>query len=132
MIFEHTDGLNGANLSLRYLDVVKEGNKISLSWTAGVDLVAYIPKTNSTLWRTDRYDDFHLSGYGVNTVGGLQVMFWDRVFVQSEAKLAFVNLPDIRISPDKSEFARPVIRFYSNQYRIWRTFSSEVMAEMKG
>ncbi len=96
ILFEHTDGLNYINIECRRVDELKTLNKVSFSITEGLGVGVLIPKTNATLLNKGRYDDFHISGYGLGAVVGLQINFWQHFFIQSEAKGGFINMPDIR------------------------------------
>lgn len=55
-----------------------------------------MPKTNTTLLNNERYDEFHLSGYGINATVGINVSFFNYFFVQTELKGGYINMPDIR------------------------------------
>ena len=95
--FEHTDGLNYINADFRRVDEIYALSKdIRINISEGLGAGIIIPKTNSTLLNKDRYDEFHLSGYGVNALVALNITFFDVFFVQSELKGGYINMPDIR------------------------------------
>lgn len=94
--FEHTDGLNYANVELRRSDPVFAVGKMGLNLTTGAGAGIMLPKTNSTLLGNDRYDEFHLAGFGLSALTAVQLTFFDRFFVQSEFKGGFIHMPDIR------------------------------------
>jgi hypothetical protein len=48
------------------------------------------------LLNKERYDEFHLSGYGVNALVAVNITFFDALFIQSELKGGYINMPDIR------------------------------------
>lgn len=95
--FEHTDGLNYINVDFRRVDEVFALSKnIRINVSEGLGAGILIPRTNTTLLNKDRYDEFHLSGYGVNALVALNVTFFDTLFLQSELKGGYINMPDIR------------------------------------
>lgn len=101
LIFEHTDGLNYINVELRRMDnalrLKKYGmTNIDVNFIEGFGAGVMFPRTNCTLLGKERYDEFHISGYGLSAVAGLNIMFWDCIFLQSEIKGGFIHMPDIR------------------------------------
>jgi len=114
--FEHTDGLNYFNVSIRRSDEVLARGKFKLFVTEGLEAGVLMPKTNTTLLGNERYDEFHVSGYGFSTVVGLKVAFLEKFFVQSEFKGGYMNMPDIRTTKDKADRASQ--RFFFTQLNI--------------
>lgn len=103
--FEHTDGLNYENVEIRYANLLWNLNQISFNYTAGLGVGMMLPKTNTKLLSMERHDDYHLSGYGFSGVAGINVLFFDHFFIQTEMKAGFINMPDIRTtfeSPDRA------------------------------
>ncbi len=94
--FEHTDGLNYVNFAIRRTDNLYMYKFIKVNLTEGIGAGFLLPKTNTTLLNFERYDDFHLSGFGLDAAVGLNLMFWDIFFVQSELKGGYINMPSIR------------------------------------
>jgi len=104
--FEHTDGLNYINTEIRRFDEVWSIHKnIKLNLTEGVGFGMLYPKTNTTLLNNERYDEFHIAGFGVHALVGINVTFWDHFFIQSEFKGGFINMPDIRITENSNDRA---------------------------
>ena len=101
--FEHTDGLNYPNIEFRRFDEIINLNKVRIGITEGVGAGILYPKTNTTLLNNERYDGFHLAGYGLSAVVGLNVTFYKYFFVQSEFKGGFISMPDIRTTNSKSD-----------------------------
>ena len=65
-----------------------------------------------------RYDDFHISGYGVSAKAGLNITFFKYFFLQTELKGGYIEMNDIRTTPSKADkasqnfyFAETVIAF---------------------
>ena len=110
--FEHTDGLNYANIDLRRMDEIWAFHSIKFNLTEGLGGGILIPKTNTTLLSMDRYDEFHLSGYGVSGFVGLNVEFLKHFFLQSEFKTGYINMPDIRTTKSESDSASQDFFFY--------------------
>ena len=103
--FEHTDGLNYLNLALRHSNVFKETKNIDFTFTKAFGAGFVVPRTNSILISNERYDEFHLAGYGLNTTVGINVMFFDRLYLQSELEGGFIHMPNIRTTQSTSDKA---------------------------
>lgn len=116
LIFEHTDGLNYENIDIRRHVRLKQVNDFTLDAFGGVGAGIMLPKTNVTLFRGERYDEFNVAGYGVNLLAGANITFRGRFFIQAEMKGGYSNLPNIRISQDKNESAKQ--QFFFFQYNI--------------
>lgn len=94
--FEHTDGLNYLNLEVRRQDKLYQYKKTSLNLIEGIGGGILLPRTNTTLLNYPRYDQFHLAGFGIGAMLGLNVEFWKHFFLQAEGKTGYINMPDIR------------------------------------
>ncbi len=102
---EHTDGLNYINIECRRLDEILSEKKIKINITEGVGIGILLPKTNVTLFNNERYDEFHLSGYGISSVLGIEIIPYKTIFIQSELKGGFIHLPSIRTTMSDSDMA---------------------------
>ena len=96
LLFEHTDGLNYINLGIRRSDNIVALDWVAFNLTEGIGAGALYPKTNTTLFRKERYDEFHWSGYSFDVMVGINAKFFDVFFIQSELKGGYVNMPNIR------------------------------------
>ncbi|MGB0930289.1 MAG: hypothetical protein ACPGVB_05915 [Chitinophagales bacterium] len=114
--FEHTDGLNYVNTELRYLNELMGSKRIKLSIVNGLGVGALFPKTNVTLWNSERYDEFHLSGFGINGMLGANVAFGQVFFFQTELKGGYFNMPDIRTTSSELDSAKQ--DFFFSQLNI--------------
>ncbi len=112
LLFEHTDGLNYVNVEFRRFDNIFDFNKIKINLTEGVGLGVLVPKTNSTLLNKERYDEFHMAGYGIGAVVAINISFYEIFFIQSELKGGYINMPDIRTTMNKADGASQSF-FYS-------------------
>jgi hypothetical protein len=101
--FEHTDGLNYLNVEFRRFDNIYAFNNVRINLTEGFGLGALLPKTNSTLLKNERHDDFNLAGYGISAVVAINFTFYEVFFIQSELKGGYINMPDIRTTKDKAD-----------------------------
>lgn len=106
LLFEHTDGLNYENIEIRRHHKLLNREKIDVSVFEGVGVGALVPRTNTTLLNNERYDQFHLSGFGLGVVGGFNIEFFKHFFIQSEAKFGFIDMPNIRTTQFKSDRAK--------------------------
>jgi hypothetical protein len=109
--FEHTDGLNYINAELRRSTVLFQTKYFQPIIHYGGGVGAMLPKTNTTLMSNPRYDAFHLAGYGVDGVFALQCLFFKYFFIQGEAKMGFIHMPDIRTTMHPSDRASQMILF---------------------
>ena len=88
-----------------------------------------IPKTNTTLLNNQRYDEFHLAGYGLSLVGSLNFTFYKHFFIQSELKGGFIHMPDIRTTMHSSDKASQ--HFFFAQYNVVFGFRMNLLKETK-
>lgn len=120
LTFEHTDGLNYANIEIRRFDnllhipISKNKKGIDINLTEGIGGGILYPKTNTQLMGEERYDEFHLSGYGLSAMVGINFTFWDYFFIQAEMKGGYINMNDIRTTQYKSDRAKQDF-FFSQQ-----------------
>jgi hypothetical protein len=114
--YEHTDGLNYLNVDFRWHHELLSWKMLSLNTMAGLGAGALIPKTNAQLMRKERHDAFHLAGYGFNALAGANLTIYRHFFVQSELKGGFIDMPDVRTSPSKSDKASQ--HFWFSQVNI--------------
>ncbi len=110
VLLEHTDGLNYINLEVdrytRLLNWRTLNTPFKLENNSGFGIGFLLPKTNATLFRSRHRDDFNIAGYGVNAKTGIKLSIGKYFYLQSEFKGGFINMPNIRISSDKSEGAK--------------------------
>ena len=103
--YEHTDGLNYINVGLRRMDVLYKYHNLRINHIEGLEAGILLPKTNATLLGNARHDEFHLSGFGVDAIMGLNFEFYDHFFIQTEAKGGYIDLPDVRTTRYESDTA---------------------------
>ena len=124
LMFEHTDGLNYANIELRRFDnlvhfpISKNGKGIDVNLTEGIGGGILYPRTNTTLMGKERYDQFHLSGFGVGAMVGINFTFWDYFFIQAELKGGYIDMNDIRTTASNKDKAQQNF-FYSQQNLVF-------------
>jgi len=111
LLFEHTDGLNYLNFELRRQDLLYTYKKLNLNSIIGAGSGALLPKTNATLLNNERNDAFHLAGFGTGLMVGLNVEFFNRFYIQTEAKVGYINMPDIRTTKFESDKAKQAFSY---------------------
>lgn len=123
--FEHTDGLNYLNFEITRNDDVVEmlklnfnPKKIQIHTLFGFGIGAMMPKSNVTLWNNERNDDFHFAGYGFSGKVGLNITFFKHFFIRSEYKGGFIDMPDIRTTPDPIDKASQHFFFRQLNFNI--------------
>nr|WP_286494238.1 hypothetical protein [Empedobacter brevis] len=124
LTFEHTDGLNYANLEVRRFDniqhfpITKNGKGIDVNVTAGLGAGVLYPRSNVKLMGNERYDEFHLAGFATAAMVGINFTFWDYFFIQAEMKGGYANMNDIRTTANKSDKAKQDF-FFSQQNLVF-------------
>lgn len=103
--FEHTNGLNYFNIDGRRYDEIIVAGKLRLNLLEGLGIGILIPKTDATLLGMQRHDAFHLSGYGFNALLGIQLPVYRSLFIQTELKGGYINMPDILTTNSASDKA---------------------------
>ncbi len=117
LTFEHTDGLNYVNVEVnrfdnlnRFLNLTSKDFEVNI--TEGIGAGILYPKTNAKLFDGERYDDFHVSGYGVSAKVGLNLTFFKYFFLQSDFKIGYINMDDIRITLNEEDSASQNFTFF--------------------
>ncbi len=110
--FEHTNGLNyvfvefGRSDDISSIFNINNTDVFQLNITEGFGAGVLYPKTNTTLLGKERYDEFHISGYGLSLNVGLNFTFFKHFFIQLDAKGGFIDMPDIRTTSNSNEYAQ--------------------------
>jgi hypothetical protein len=111
LTFEHTDGLNYINTEFSRVDdiskifKIKNTDKFQINLTEGIGAGLLYPKTNAMLMSNERYDEFHIAGYGISAKVGLNFTFFKYFFIQTELKGGYIDLNDIRTTHNLSDRA---------------------------
>jgi hypothetical protein len=97
LTFEHTDGLNYIHASVeRYRELYhSKTEKCIVNWYFGGGAGLLVPKTNVKFLDYERSDRFHVSGFGVNAMAGLQGVFFRHFIMRLETKGGYIDMPDI-------------------------------------
>ena len=109
--FEHTNGLNYVYAEFARVDDIssivniQNTDKFQINLTEGISGGFLYPKTNTTLLQKEKYDEFHLAGYGVSINAGLNLTFFKYFFMQLDLKGGYINMPDIRTTSNTAESA---------------------------
>jgi hypothetical protein len=112
LLFEHTDGLNYINADFRRFDQILSWKTIRINLTEGLGAGILYPKTNATLLSMERHDDFHLSGFGINGLVGININLVKSFFIQTEFKAGYINMPKIRTTNYTEDKANQAFFFY--------------------
>ncbi|GAA3610785.1 hypothetical protein Q4Q39_16305 [Flavivirga amylovorans] len=111
LLFEHTNGLNYVYAEFsRFDDIssifnIQNTDKFQLNLTEGIGAGVLYPKTNTTLLQKDRYDEFHIAGYGISVNAGVNFIFFKHFFTELDLRGGFINMPDIRTTSNTAESA---------------------------
>lgn len=128
LTFEHTDGLNYVNVEVSRFDNLDNWLKfpiknIDINLTEGVGVGLLYPKTNTKLLGKERYDEFHVSGYGMSVHAGLNITFFKHFFIQSNIKYGYINMSDIRTTDSKNDSAEQHFTFFESMYVFGAKFN---------
>jgi hypothetical protein len=113
---EHTDGLNYVNLEIRKHTQLMKFGKFDLNGQLGGGFGGYYPKTDASLLNFERNDHWHWAGFGIHFVSGLNLTFLQRLFIQTEFKGGYINLPDIKTTSRSGDGAKQ--KFIFSQINI--------------
>ena len=109
--FEHTNGLNYVYAEIARVDDISSlfnlpnTDKFQIKMTEGFGAGVLYPKTNTTLLKKERYDEFHVAGYGVSINAGVNFTFFKHFFMQLDLKGGYIDMPDIRTTSNTAESA---------------------------
>jgi hypothetical protein len=115
--FEHTDGLNYINVEISRVDNLGDylkwnSDKIQLNLIESFGAGILYPKTNSTLLSKQRYDDFHLAGFGLSLKAGVNLTLFNHFFIQTEFKTGYIDMANIRTTNSTSDSASQELFFF--------------------
>jgi len=127
LTFEHTDGLNYVNLEVNRFDNLNKllnfkSKDLEVSLTEGIGAGILYPKTNTKLLGKERYDEFNVAGYGISAKVGLNLTFFKYFFLQSDFKVGYINMDDIRTTANKSDSASQKFTFFEKTIMIGTRF----------
>jgi len=128
LLFEHTDGLNYVNVEFSRVDdfskylSIQNTDKIQINITEGVGVGLLYPKTNTTLMKKERHDDFHVSGFGFSAKVGLNITFFKYFFIQTELKAGYINMGNVRTTNSRSDKASHDFYFTETVFAIGGIF----------
>ena len=116
LLFEHTNGLNYLNLEVRRIEQAFSYHRFKMNVTAGIGTGILLPRTDATLLNIKRHDEFHLAGYGIGGVVGVNIPLYKALFIQTEFKEGFINMPDIRTTYEDTDRAHQ--HFFFSQFNV--------------
>jgi hypothetical protein len=111
LMFEHTDGLNYVYTEIARQDDIskwfgiKNTDKFQVNINGGLGFGLLYPKTNTTLLGKERYDDFHVSGYGTSLKAGINLTIFKYFTIEGVLKGGYINMPDIRTTKSNTDYA---------------------------
>lgn len=119
LTFEHTDGLNYINVEVKRFDDFSyvfglNTKNLQINLTEGVGVGMLFPKSNTKLLNNERYDEFHVAGWGASASVGINITFLKHFFIQSDVKAGYINMSDIRTTKNPVDFASQSFTFIEN------------------
>ncbi len=112
LMFEHTDGLNYVYTEIARQDDIsswfgiKNTDKFQVNINEGFGIGVLYPKTNTTLLGKERYDQFHVSGYGTSIKAGINLTIFKYFTIEGVLKGGYINMQDIRTTKSTSDKAK--------------------------
>jgi len=127
LAFEHTDGLNYVNAELKRFDDFSylfglNSENFQINLTEGIGVGFLLPKSNVKLLEKERYDEFHITGWGVSASVGVNITFLKHFFIQSDLKGGYMNMSDIRTTRQQIDTASQRFYFLENTLVIGGRF----------
>ena len=124
---EHTDGLNYINIEIKRFDNIDHwlglhSENFQVNLTEGFGVGVLYQKTDTSLLEKQRHDDYHLSGWGVSAIVGLNITFFKHFYMQSAYKIGYIDMPDIKTSLNPLESASQSFFFFENNIVIGGKF----------
>ena len=118
LLFEHTDGLNYFNVEIRRFDPMMSVNFLDMTFGVieGFGMGFLYPRTSTTLMDFESIDEWHVAGYGVSFMVGVELSFLKHFFLQTELKSGYINMPDILTNPAGADRASQSFWFLQNNY----------------
>lgn len=123
--FEHTDGLNLANLDLEYHLRVLQWTRphLALHLLAGLGGIWVVPRTDVHVFGHGLNNKFHLAGYSLAGKLGLRLYVLKRLFLMAETKAGYITLPDILLYNEQPERANQNIFFWEKMGAVGFDFN---------
>lgn len=118
LLLEHTDGLNYINFELRRNDKIFAHKKIQIDFIEGIGAGTMMPRTDATLLGKKRHDKFHFAGYGLAALIGTRVQMGRNFFLQSDFKIGYSNLYNIRTTEYHADKADQDFFFYQLNFGL--------------
>jgi hypothetical protein len=128
LTFEHTDGLNYITAEINRFDTLDNWigfkvKNIDINLSEGIGVGVLYPRTNTQILGEERYDEFHVSGYGFDAHSSLNLTFFKYFFIQYTFKTGYINMQDIRTTANTVDSASQHFTFFENMYVFGAKFS---------
>ena len=119
LTFEHTDGLNYVNVEVKRFDDFSylfgiSSKNLQINLTEGVGAGILFPKSNVKLLNKERYDEFNVAGWGISAGVGINITFLKHFFIQSDLKVGYINMSNIRTTKSSADSASQSFSFLEN------------------
>ncbi|WP_422380992.1 hypothetical protein [Marinicellulosiphila megalodicopiae] len=106
IMFDKSDAINYLFVDHSYYSEYREytpledGN-VTAHWLVGLSAGMMVPKTNAILFTQESFDGLYLAGAGVNVKVGANLFLGQHFFVQSEMKMGYANLWNVKMTEDE-------------------------------
>ena len=75
-----------------------------------------VPRTDATLLGKRRHDQFHIAGYGLDALVGAKIQLGKTLFIQTEYKIGYINMPNIRTTYSITDKASQSFLFHQYNF----------------
>ena len=105
IMFDERDAMTYIYVDHSYYDEyhefipLKEGN-VTSHWLVGLSAGMMLPQNNAVLFKQDSFDELYLAGAGVNVKLGANLFLGQNFFLQSEMKMGYANLWNVKMTED--------------------------------
>ena len=123
LTYENTDGLNYIFVEFSRSDDIFTESLAKVSWlrfnlTEGIGVGLLRPRTDASLLGMSHNDEFLFAGYGASLKVGLRAVLFDFMLIQTEGRGGFINLPNIRTTPDPIDRAKQSFWFVQGNVMV--------------
>ncbi|MDO5104575.1 hypothetical protein [Capnocytophaga sp.] len=128
LTFEHTDGLNYVTAEFSRVDdisklfAIKNTDVFQVNLTEGLGIGVLYPRSNTKLLNKERYDEFHIAGYGMSAKAGLNLVFFKHFMILGELKGGYINMYDIRTTNSIADKASQDFFYFQTMFAIGGIF----------
>ncbi|CEN33515.1 conserved hypothetical protein [Capnocytophaga cynodegmi] len=101
---------------------IRNTDKFQVNLTEGLGTGVLYPRSDTKLLNKERYDEFHIAGYGLSAKEGLHLVFFKHFLLVSELKGGYINMYDIRTTKSITDKANQTFSFFETILEVGGIF----------